>query len=94
MLHAWRGAATFPRPICAQSLRPLPFFRLANLLPGLCHHAPPAQNDLLTLPTNMVDAHLMKLSISFALAQSTKLSVLEVRPDPRVAHLLIAHGAP
>lgn len=26
----------------------------------------------------MVDAHLMKLSISFALAQSTKLSVLEV----------------
>jgi uncharacterized Rmd1/YagE family protein len=37
------------------------------------------QNDLITLPTNMVDAHLMKLSISFALAQSTKLSVLEER---------------
>lgn len=39
------------------------------------------QNDLITLPTNMVDAHLMKLSISFALAQSTKLSVLEVRRE-------------
>ncbi|PRW58417.1 Sporulation RMD1 [Chlorella sorokiniana] len=40
---------------------------------------PSIQNDLITLPTNMVDAHLMKLSISFALAQSTKLSVLEER---------------
>jgi uncharacterized Rmd1/YagE family protein len=27
----------------------------------------------------MLDPHLMKLSITFALAQSTKLSVLEVR---------------
>lgn len=38
------------------------------------------QNDLLTLSPTMADLHLMKLSISFALSQSTKLSVLEVRP--------------
>ena len=36
------------------------------------------QNDLITLSPHMLDAHLMKLSITFALAQSTKLSVLEV----------------
>ncbi|EFN59183.1 hypothetical protein CHLNCDRAFT_138081 [Chlorella variabilis] len=36
-------------------------------------------NDLLTLSPTMADLHLMKLSISFALSQSTKLSVLEER---------------
>lgn len=40
---------------------------------------PSIQNDVITLPTAMADPHLMKISISFALAQSTKLSVLEER---------------
>lgn len=31
------------------------------------------QNDVITLPTAMADPHLMKIAISFALAQSTKL---------------------
>lgn len=38
----------------------------------------PPQNDCITLSPTMLDADLMKLSITFALAQSTKLSVLEV----------------
>lgn len=40
---------------------------------------PSIQNDVITLPTAMADPHLMKIAISFALAQSTKLSVLEER---------------
>ncbi|KAL4859376.1 Sporulation protein RMD1 [Chlorella vulgaris] len=40
---------------------------------------PSIQNDLITLSPTMIDPHLIKLSISFALAQSTKLSVLEER---------------
>jgi uncharacterized Rmd1/YagE family protein len=46
----------------------------------LLPYAKPAiQNDLITLSPTLAEPHLMKLAISFALAQSTKLSVLEER---------------
>lgn len=47
-----------------------------RLVPGA---KPSIQNDLITLSPLIADPHLMKLSISFALAQSTKLSALEER---------------
>ncbi|PSC76072.1 Sporulation RMD1 [Micractinium conductrix] len=40
---------------------------------------PAIQNDLITLSPTMAEPTLVKLAISFALAQSTKLSVLEER---------------
>lgn len=40
---------------------------------------PTLNNDIITIAPNLKDAHLTKISISLALSQSTKLSVLEDR---------------
>ncbi|GAB4817742.1 hypothetical protein N2152v2_004788 [Parachlorella kessleri] len=45
----------------------------------LPYSKPYIQNDVITMSPNIRDASLLKLSISFALSQSVKLSVLEER---------------
>ena len=69
--HATAAAASLPPlTIAATTTTVTPPAAAAAALP---------QNDVITLPSNVHGAPLVRLAISFALAQSTKLFVLEER---------------